>query len=114
MRTRAWSSTIGTYCSVGTDPVNPVPTSDKQHYASGTNALALGFTIADYVYFGYGMTGTNKCGWSANDSSVYTFRAEGDLDGDGVQSDFELAAGTDLESRTLRHAKGIYIVNELE
>jgi hypothetical protein len=107
------TSTIGTYCSVGSETVTPVPTAAKQKYIAGSNAQALGFSIADYVYYGYGLTGTNKCGWTANDSNVYTFRAEGDLDGDGIKSIFELAAGTDLE-RTLFHSKSIFIVNETE
>lgn len=109
---RALVSTVGTYCSVGTDALNPVPTSAKQRYQSGTNARALGFTIADEVYFGYGLTGSEQCGWSAN-TSIYTFTAQGDLDGDGVRSTFELAAGTD-DSRTLFHAKGVYVINEIE
>lgn len=109
---QALASTVGTYCSVGSDPVSPVPNANKQQYQSGSNALALGFTIADYVYYGYGLTGSQRCGWTAN-TSVYTFTAQGDLDGDGVRSTFELAAGTD-DSRTLFHSKGIYVMNELE
>jgi type IV pilus assembly protein PilA len=109
---RALVSTVGTYCSVGTDDVSPAPKPSKQRYTAGTNALALGFTIADEVYFGYGLNGSQQCGWGAN-TAVYTFTAQGDLDGDGVRSTFELAAGTD-DSRTLRHANGIYILNELE
>lgn len=109
---RSMVATIGSYCSVGSDPVMPEPKSRKQRYESGTNALALGFTIADDVYFGYGLTGSQHCGWTAN-TAVYTFTAQGDLDGDGVRSLFELAAGTD-DARTLRHAKGIHIANELE
>jgi type IV pilus assembly protein PilA len=107
------TSTIGTYCSVGSETVTPTPRAAKQQYKAGVNAQALGFSIGDYVYYGYGMTGTNKCGWAANDANVYTFRAQGDLDGDGIQSTFELAAGTDLE-RTLYHSQAIFIVNEIE
>jgi type II secretory pathway pseudopilin PulG len=106
-------STIGTYCSVGSETVSPVPNSFKQRYVAGSNAQALGFMIADWVYFGYGMTGTNKCGWASSDPLVYTFTAQGDLDGDGTKSTFEMAAGTDAE-RTLYHAKSIFILNETE
>jgi type IV pilus assembly protein PilA len=104
---------IGTYCSVGNEPLTPNPTAAKQRYNGGTNARAMGFTVADYVYFGYGFSGTNKCGWAANDASVYTFTAQGDLDGDTIRSRFELAAGTDAE-RTLYHANGFSVVDETE
>ena len=107
------TSTIGTYCSVGSESITPTPRGSKQPYEGGAATRALGFTIADYVYFGYGMTGTDKCGWAGNDSQVYTFMAQGDLDGDGTRSTFELAAGTD-QDRTLYHTSAIYIVNEIE
>jgi hypothetical protein len=97
--------------------VTPTPGPSKKQYSAQTNAAALGFSIADYVYFGYGITGgvaaTGKCGWSALASNVYTFFANGDLDGDNIQSTFELAAGTDKDD-TLYHAKGFYIINEIE
>jgi hypothetical protein len=105
-----------TYCSVGTDAVTPTPTANKQQYSPGTNATALGFSIADFVYFGYGITSASasgSCGWTANQASVYTFVANGNLDSDTTYSTFELAAGTDKDS-TLYHAKGFYINNEIE
>jgi type IV pilus assembly protein PilA len=106
------SSTV-TYCTVGSDPVKPTPHAIKQKFTAGSNLIALGFSIADHVYFGYGMTGSAKCGWTANQMQVYTFVAQGDLDGDGTKSTFELPAGTDSDS-TLYHATGFYIVNEIE
>lgn len=106
------TSNPGTYCSVGSDALTPTPNGTKQAYVGGPNATALGFTIADAVYYGYGLIGTQRCGWDAA-TAVYTFFAEGDLDSDGVRSTFELAAGTD-DQRTLKHAQGFYIVNELE
>jgi len=106
-------SSNATYCSVGTDALTPAPGPNKQQYNAGTNAQALGFSIADYVYFGYGITGTATCGWGANQLQVYTFFAQGDLDGDSVKSTFELAAGTDKDA-TLYHAKGFFIANEIE
>ena len=106
-------ATTATYCTVGSDTVTPVPGASKKQYVAPANAIALGFSVADFVYFGYGMTGTDKCGWTANQSNVYTFLAHGDLDGDSTRSTFELAAGTDKDT-TLYHAKGFYIVNEIE
>jgi type IV pilus assembly protein PilA len=107
--------TTGAYCTVGTDTVNPAsPDANKQSFVAQTNAQALGFSIADYVYFGYGInSSSSKCGWGANQNSVYTFFANGDLDSDGIKSTFELATGTDKDS-TLYHAKGFFIVNEIE
>jgi type IV pilus assembly protein PilA len=111
------SATTATYCSVGTDTVTPTPGANKKQFSAQTNAAALGFSIADYVYFGYGINaGSNtsgKCGWAASSTDIYTFVANGDLDGDGIKSTFELAAGSDKDN-TLFHAKGFYIINEIE
>jgi prepilin-type N-terminal cleavage/methylation domain-containing protein len=109
---RNLDGSIGTYCSVGSDVVAPTPAARKQRFVPGDNAVALGFTIADDVYYGYGLTGSHFCGWTAN-VAVYTFTAQGDLDGDGTLSTFEFAAGTD-DQRTLQHAHGIHTVNETE
>lgn len=109
---RGTTTLTGTYCSVGSDALTPTPTADKQPFQPGANARALGFTIGDHVYFGYGLTGTQQCGWEPS-VAVYTFFAQGDLDGDGTRSTFEMAAGTD-ETRTLRHSRGFYIHNEIE
>jgi prepilin-type N-terminal cleavage/methylation domain-containing protein len=110
---RSLTSSTVTYCTVGSDAVKPTPRANKQKFTVGTNLLALGFSIADHVYFGYGISGTAKCGWTARQSQIYTFVAQGDLDGDSTKSTFELAAGTDADS-TLYHTKGFYIVNEIE
>lgn len=108
------SASNGSYCTVGSDTLTPSPTPNKQQYSAAANAQALGFTIADFVYFGYGISSSSaKCGWSANQAQVYTFFAQGDLDGDGILSTFELAAGTDKDA-VLYHAKGIFIANEIE
>jgi type IV pilus assembly protein PilA len=115
--TQGMGSNTATYCSVGTEALTPTPTASKQAYAPGANAQALGFSIADFVYFGYGINAsgaaTGKCGWLANNLNVYTFYANGDLDGDTTYSTFELAAGTDKDT-TLFHAKGFYINQEIE
>jgi len=111
---RGVTATVSSYCTVGDDAINPSdPESEKQKYTAGSNAEALGFKIADYVYFGYGITNaTGKCNNSANED-VYTFVANGDLDGDEVESTFELATQVDND-KTLYHARGFYIVNEIE
>jgi type IV pilus assembly protein PilA len=108
------TATTSSYCTVGTDAVNPTdPSATKQRYEPQTNARALGFSIADFVYYGYGLTSTGAgCNRTAN-LPYYTFFAKGDLDGDNTASSFELAAGTDSEI-TLYHARGFYIENEIE
>jgi type IV pilus assembly protein PilA len=112
----ARGATAGTasYCTVDNDPISPAnPSSDKQTYIAGTNAEALGFKIADFVYFGYGIKDANfGCMRQAN-QNVYTFYAHGDLDGDNINSTFELATRVDPDM-TLFHARGFYISNEIE
>jgi type IV pilus assembly protein PilA len=114
--TRGMSASTASYCVVGTEPLSPAaPSTDKQRYVPNANAVALGFSVADYVYYGYGFTSTEAtggCGMAAN-TPMYTFFAEGNLDGDATTSRFELAAGTDNEL-TLYHARGFYIINEIE
>ena len=110
------SAATSSYCTVGNDAINPGnPTSDKQQYSSTaqTNAAALGFKIADFVYFGYGIkNATAGCSKTAN-TNVYTFFANGDLDADNINSTFELATRVDVDM-TLFHARGFYIKNEIE
>ena len=111
---RGVTAGVSSYCTVGNDTINPAnPASEKVTFTAGTNMEALGFKIADYVYFGYGISdATNTCNNSAGDP-VYTFVANGDLDGDNVNSTFELATQVD-QDKTLYHARGFYIVNEIE
>ena len=82
-------------------------------FTAGANSNALGFKIADFVYFGYGISNaTGKCNNTAN-LDVYTFVARGDLDADNVNSTFELATRVDTDM-TLYHARGFYIKDEIE
>lgn len=115
--TQGMNASTSTYCVVGSDGLNPSdPGASKQAYVAQTNAQSLGFSIADFVYFGYGITSgqaTGGCGTQANNQNVYTFFANGDLDGDNTNSTFELAAGTDGDT-SLYHAKGFFIANEIE
>jgi type IV pilus assembly protein PilA len=105
---------VSSYCTVGNDTIIPSdPTSDKQQYTPGTNALALGFKIADYVYFGYGINNATATCNNAASTPVYTFLAHGDLDGDNINSTFELATQVDPDM-TLYHSRGFYIVSEIE
>jgi type IV pilus assembly protein PilA len=111
---RGMTSSTSTYCMVPSEAVRPTtPSENKQQYVGDVSAQALGFTIADFVYYGYGIGGGGStCGVTAG-TSIYTFYAIGDLDGDSVFSTFELATSTDPQN-SLYHARGFYIVNEIE
>lgn len=105
-------------CVVPTTALIPsVPTSTKTKFVSAGGFKELGFSIGDYIYYSYGITSvatTNvTCGTSANTADIYTFEARGDLDGDGTQSHFELAAGSD-SNNDLYHARGFYILDLIE
>lgn len=96
-----------------------VPTDEKQKwdYSEWNPAFPdLDFTVADYAYYAYnipvGGPANGSCG-NASQTALYTFRAVGDLDGDGVQSTFDMAVGSDNVNQ-LYHARGFNIRNETE
>ena len=96
-------------------PEPSTPSGKKQQFAPRAHRafVALHTSIADYVYFSYGLRGGGEaCGHSA-DEALYTFYANGDLDEDGTMSTFELSAGSD-PGNLFYHARGLYIVNETE
>ena len=111
------SGSVVAGCTVGPTsltPASPGPQKVPGNFGARASFAALGFTIADYVYYGYGIDSIGSdCGRSANTGNLYTMFAEGDLDGDGARSRFELAVGSD-DSNSLYHARGFYIVNETE
>ena len=114
---RGVNASVSSYCTVGVDPLFPSdPMAEKVKFTAQPNANALGFKIADFVYFGYGISNgvlaTGKCNNTAG-VDVYTFVAQGDLDGDDTNSTFELATEVDND-QTLYHGRGFYIVNEIE
>ena len=102
-------------CTVANSIKNPTdPSADKKTFTASTQMLAIGFSIADFVYFGYGIDSPGAtCGNTASDTTIYTLYAEGDLDADNVNSTFELAVGSD-DQNALYHARGFYINNETE
>jgi len=111
---RALTSSTSSYCTVDNEGMSPsAPGSDKQQYTGGSNTNALGFKIADFVYFGYGITDATATCMNTAGTDVYTFFAHGDLDGDSVMSTFELATAVHTDM-TLYHSRGFYIVNEVE
>jgi type IV pilus assembly protein PilA len=118
--TRGVTATVVTACVAEPTPTTPaVPNANKQQFVASGGFLELGFKLADYVYFGYGISsigapGSISCFAGARPTNqVYTFYAHGDLDGDGTQSTFELAVGAS-EANQLLHARGLYISQEVE
>ena len=112
------SSTASTGCVAPADDTGITPSSAKQtvDFTGRVGFTSLGFTISDPMYYRYFYVSEGEgCGLvAASDTTVYTFSAQGDLDGDATDfSTFELAVGTD-EQNQLYHAPGMYIVNELE
>ena len=102
------------YCTVADEALNPAnPGTTKVKYTPGSSSAALGFSIADFVYYGYQIeSAAAACDRTAL-TQVYTLIAMGDLDGDNTNSTFELAVQVDTDM-TLYHARGFYIDQEIE
>jgi type IV pilus assembly protein PilA len=116
---RGLTGTAVSGCRVGSsDSIYPeTPGKDKQKFTGEVDEdfQSLGFTIADFVYFGYGISNTSGnagCSGTA-DSEAYTLYANGNLDGDNEMSTFEMAVGSDTNNQ-LYHAVGFYISKETE
>ena len=107
------------YCSVddgGPEPANAKPQKQKADFAKDPSFRALGFSLADFTYFSYGLaskTGVGTCANGPNTPDLYTFFAHGDLDGDGRESTFELSAGSD-PNNVLYHSRSFFIAQEIE
>ena len=113
-------NTVATsFCTVTTGTTGNTADTGKTQLdfeaAALSNFRAMGFSIGDPVYYNYEIAGTGAdglCGHAAGEN-IYSFRANGDLDGDDISSLFELAAGTDTGNQMFR-APGIYVSEELE
>jgi type IV pilus assembly protein PilA len=100
--------------SIAQSPANPGP--QKVAFAADLNATAMGFTIADPVYFGYSAVSSGAgCGITAIDNG-YTFYGVGDLDGDDTDSSFSQASAiqASLTGTELMKSGALYVQNELE
>ncbi|MGB8224929.1 MAG: prepilin-type N-terminal cleavage/methylation domain-containing protein [Polyangiales bacterium] len=117
MVTAGASAAASTHCLVATASQSGSPTEAKRVVNWQTESAsfqAVNFAPADPLYFDYNIITDNAgCGNSANDSNVYSFTANGDLDGDGSLSTFTLLAGTNPDNALYR-APGIYSNNPLE
>jgi hypothetical protein len=102
-----------------TDRTPATPTRTPQRFIARDGFEQLAFTIADAVYFGYGITSVGIAddllclGHAGVSTFLYTLFAEGDLDGNSTFSRFEMTAGAD-ENGNLYHSHGLYMRNELE
>jgi len=77
---------------------------------------AMNFAPADGLYFAYTLNAdpnASICGNGSRDQELYTFIANGDLDGDGTFSTFNLEAGSN-DDNVLYRAPGIQQISPLE
>ncbi|MEM9189140.1 MAG: prepilin-type N-terminal cleavage/methylation domain-containing protein [Myxococcota bacterium] len=108
---------VRTRCTVGTSSrvpaTRPRDTKQEADFLGNEEFAALGFSVADPVYFQYQIIGRDRCNTGANRRWVYTFRAFGDLDNDRVRSRFEVAAATNAQGELFR-SPGVYVQRETE
>lgn len=85
----------------------------KQNVSAWTDShKALGFSPQN-VYYRYDINTLDVGCNREHSKELYRFQAFGNLDGDDIQSTFELAAGSNGDNE-LYHAAGIYINEETE
>ncbi|MBW2464621.1 MAG: hypothetical protein JRH11_23440, partial [Deltaproteobacteria bacterium] len=64
-------------------------------------------------YFSYEIVGSSDVCGNVTVGEIYSFRAAGDLDGDGSDSLFELSVGLNDRLEMYR-APGFFVANEIE
>ncbi|MFW6087254.1 MAG: type IV pilin protein [Myxococcota bacterium] len=105
-----------TYCTVdGQSSPDPLKGQKQQvDWKSLDSFEALGFGPADPLYYQYVIESARggECGGKPGDE-LYSFQAQGDLDGDDELSLFEIQAGAN-NNNDLYRSPGIYVENELE
>ncbi|MBW1760459.1 MAG: prepilin-type N-terminal cleavage/methylation domain-containing protein [Deltaproteobacteria bacterium] len=121
LTTAGATAAASTHCTVDDAFQDGAPSDAKRtiNWQGETNAAAftaVNFAPADPLYYDYNMDATpnaSACGNGPSDTTVYTFSAVGDLDGDGTTSTFRLEAGTNPDN-SLYRAPGINSVRPLE
>jgi type IV pilus assembly protein PilA len=107
--------------AVYTDGKTPDDTKQSGDYTTAgwassdaSQVAGLGFSL-EYGYYAYEVESVGDGTLCGNPVStpLYTMRAVGDLDADGIFSTFDLAVGSNAENE-LYHARGFNIVNETE
>ena len=115
------SAAASTHCTVSSaaqagNPSDAKRVVDWSAEANADEFSALNFAPADPIYFDYNVVAdpaATACGNAASDTTVYSFQALGDLDGDTTYSTFTLAAGSNPDNALYR-APGIHSVDPLE
>jgi len=96
--------------------ITPTPPGPNKHVIDPSALPAsfseLGWSFPDPVYYQYEIVSVGGCGHAAGEN-LYSFRAYGDLDGDGVTSLYELSAGSS-DLNELYRSPAVYIEQELE
>lgn len=115
------SAAASSYCTIAT--VGTGNTADDQKdvidwsVAGLAGFKAINFQIADPILYVYTVTSAgDQCGRVANPpltAGIYTYTAVGDLDGNGVTSEFLITASTNNDNELYR-SPGISKSNELE
>ena len=103
-------------CTVGPARTSNVPSSSKtvvDWMSEAESFSALGFSVADPIYYQYEIAGPpGRCD-NAPSTELYSLRAHGDLDADGEASLFELTVRSDVNNE-LERSPGFHVQNELE
>jgi type IV pilus assembly protein PilA len=107
-----------TACVLASQAAPFVPSDDKVvvdwQVLANRPFKTFNFSPADPIYYAYQWISTGAtCGHAPSTQSIYTFRAVGDLDGDGLFSTFDMAAGSNNDNALYR-APGINATSPLE
>ncbi len=110
-----------TRCMVNSAVTTNAPSSQKTVLDFATEPAdfrTIGFAPADPLYYQYQIVSTGTVAGACGDAStpgtqLYAFQANGDLDGDGTPSLFEIAAGVNADA-ALYNGGAVYVENELE
>jgi type IV pilus assembly protein PilA len=121
LTTAGATATASSHCTVDDAAMDNAPsdakmTPDWPNESDTAAFTALNFAPADPLYYQYSVDATpnaSACGNAPDDTTVYTFAANGDLDGDTVLSTFRLEAGTNPDN-SLYRAPGINSFQALE
>ena len=103
------------HCVVGAAgplPSTVSPAVEHVDFSTDPSFGALGFASTSAVRYSYEIVSEGGCEHGAG-AALYSFRAHGDLDGDGVQSLIEMAAGSNGDNVLLR-SPGFYVERPTE